>query len=179
VPASLRPEDYRLLEPGPADGARYLVCYQGGHPNTGPDRWLLREGGATREQALAVARDRIGRGWAFALAPAAVVDAPWPAVEPDAARTYTLDYDRFVVLVPSPRPSWLSARRVAGPEGWDEVPAEPSLVVVVDGVEADRSAALERATRLGVRALVGRVTAIVDLEMGFEAGPLRKGAHLR
>jgi hypothetical protein len=161
---SPRPGDRRLLAPEVATALQYLVCSAPGPPVGSSDRWLLRDGGSTRERALAVARELIGRGWAFVLKPAVVLDAPWPEDEPEPARRYTIDDGRFGVLVPSPRST---ARPSRGGES-------ASLLVAVCAVEADETVALARAKGLGVRALVGRVAAVVSLDMGYEGGPIRK-----
>jgi len=154
-------EDQALLGTEAPDEATFLACYQGIHPNFGtPDSWLTYAGGTTADQALARARKLIGRGFSFTVERLAANDAAWPEEEPIPARRYALSAGRYVILVPSP---------------WRGSLPEPSVQAAVAAVGDDEAWARAQLATLGVRALAGRIAAVVDLDMGYETYVLRKG----
>jgi len=153
IGAELRTQDCALLSIDARQGPLFLVC-RGTY-----DAWTT-VGSGGREQAMHRAREHLGRGFAFTAERIAVSEAPWPTLPVLPPPEYDLVADGLVVMVPLP------IRPAGAPDD------EPTVCMNVVATPADEAAGRELLAALSVRAFMGRVRDLVDLEMGFETGSI-------
>lgn len=151
------PEDLALFSADPVVGPRFLTCHTlptPPYPGSPDEVWLI----------YGYPPVGVGRGWYFVLERVHVADRPWPTEEPSSARVWRVERGGFVVLVPS------ANVRIMPPEPWDPVqnrrdPYIVARIVLSGSKEAEARAFVDS---LGVRAFLGRVTAVWDWHEGSE-----------
>jgi len=154
----LRPEDLALAEAN-ATAARYFLAF----PRDNFGDWLYAgDIGATRAEADAYMSRTGGRGPGALLCRVAVNAAPWPKQEPASAKRWRLAVGEWAVLVTTFN---------MGLHESTSRPYLPLQVVMSSAVEGEARAALAATP---CRALLVRVEAVVDLDTGWDDGPLEK-----